>query len=41
MKNFDPDLLRFLNTENIVFDYYEHLPVFTVEQAEQLKTDIP
>ena len=41
MKNFDPALLSFLTTHRIDFDYYEHIPVFTVEESEQIKHDIP
>lgn len=41
MKNFDPTLLSFLEKHTIKFDYYEHIPVFTVEESEQIKHDIP
>lgn len=41
MKNFDPTLLSFLNQHNIVFDYYEHRPIFTVEEGEDIKHTIP
>lgn len=41
MKNFDPTLLSFLNQHNIVFDYYEHRPIFTLEEGEDIKHTIP
>ena len=41
MKNFDPTLLSFLNQHNITFDYYEHRPIFTVEEGEDIKYAIP
>jgi Ala-tRNA(Pro) deacylase len=41
MKNFDPTLLAFFTTHDINFDYYEHPPVFTVEESEQIKHIIP
>lgn len=41
MKNFDPTLFSFLNQHNIVFDYYEHRPIFTVEEWEDIKHTIP
>lgn len=41
MNNFDPTLLNYLTSENIEFEYYEHVPVFTVEESEQIKNTIP
>ena len=41
MKNFDIQLLDFLREHAISFDYYEHIPVFTVEESEQIKHNIP
>jgi Ala-tRNA(Pro) deacylase len=41
MKNFDIQLLEFLREHAISFDYYEHIPVFTVEESEQIKHNIP
>ena len=41
MKNFDPTLLSFLQQYMIVFDYYEHRPIFTVEEWEDIKPTIP
>lgn len=37
----DPALLQFLETHAILFEYYEHIPLFTVEEAEQIKHQIP
>lgn len=39
--HFDPALLEFLTKHNIAFSYYEHIPVFTVEESESIKHDIP
>lgn len=41
MKNFDPVLRTFLETNNLDVAYYEHIPVFTVEESEQIKHTIP
>lgn len=41
MKNFDQQLLSFFSTNNIRFDYHEHVPVFTVEESEDIKHTIP
>ncbi len=41
MNNFDQHLLQFLHDHTISFDYYEHVPVFTVEESEQIKHSIP
>lgn len=41
MNNFDPLLHSFLQQHQISFDYYEHIPVFTVEESEQIKHTIP
>jgi len=41
MKNFDIQLLQFLREHAILFDYFEHIPVFTVEESEQIKHNIP
>lgn len=41
MKNFDPTLLSFLQKHSIAFDYYEHRPIFTVEEGEDIKHTIP
>lgn len=41
MKNFDSTLLSFLQKHMIVFDYYEHRPIFTVEEWEDIKHTIP
>lgn len=41
MKNFDPQLLSFFKKNKISFDYYEHIPIFTVEEGEAIKHTIP
>jgi Ala-tRNA(Pro) deacylase len=41
MKNFDIELLHFLGEHDVTFDYFEHIPVFTVEESEQIKHNIP
>lgn len=41
MKNFDPTLLSFLQDNQITFQYYEHRPIFTVEEWEDIKHTIP
>lgn len=41
MNNFDPTLLSFLQKHNITFEYYEHRPIFTVEEGEDIKHAIP
>lgn len=41
MNNFDSTLLSFLQQHNIAFDYYEHRPIFTVEEGEDIKHMIP
>ena len=41
MKNFDKQLLAFLHNNDISFDYHEHVPVFTVEESEDIKHTIP
>lgn len=41
MKNFDPQLAQFLDQHSITFEYYEHIPVFTVEESEAIKHSIP
>lgn len=41
MNKFDPTLLSFLQKHTIVFDYYEHRPIFTVEEWEDIKHMIP
>lgn len=39
--HFDQELLQFLQHHTIAFDYYEHIPVFTVEESETIKHLIP
>lgn len=41
MNNFDPTLLSFLQDHNIQFEYYEHRPIFTVQEGEDIKHTIP
>lgn len=41
MKNFDPNLLSFLKEHNLWYKYFEHPPIFTVEQWEALKQSLP
>lgn len=41
MKNFDPTLLCFFEDHNIQCEYYEHSPIFTVEEGESLKQSLP
>lgn len=41
MQNFDPLLLQFLHQHTILFKYYEHIPVFTVEESASIKDSIP
>ncbi len=41
MENFDPVLLAFFRHNDLSYDYYEHEPLFTVEQSKELKTIIP
>jgi len=39
--NFDPTLLSFFQEHNISYQYFEHLPIFTVEEWESLKQSLP
>lgn len=39
--NFDSQLLSFFLEEKLSFDYYEHIPIFTVEEGESIKHTIP
>lgn len=41
MKNFDPALLSFFEEYKLWFEYYEHEPIFTVEEWEALKQSLP
>ena len=41
MNNFNPILLSFLQDHQITFQYYEHRPIFTVEEWEDIKHTIP
>lgn len=41
MNNFSPPLLSFLQEHSIQFEYYEHKPIFTVEEGEDIKHSIP
>lgn len=41
MHNFDANLLHFFQQKNLLFDYYEHKPIFTVEEGEAIKHTIP
>lgn len=41
MKNFDPPLLSFFQDNNLSYEYFEHLPIFTVEEWEALKHSLP
>ena len=39
--HFDPILLDFFQTHSLPFDYYEHPPLFTVEDSEKYGVHIP
>lgn len=39
--NFDPTLLSFFQEHNISYEYFEHPPIFTVEEWESLKQSLP
>ena len=39
--NFDPKLLSFFLENALQFDYYEHKPIFTVEEGASIKHSIP
>jgi Ala-tRNA(Pro) deacylase len=39
--NFDPKLFAFLSDNKLSFDYYQHIPIFTVEEWEAVKHTIP
>lgn len=39
--HFDPSLLDFFEQHHIVYSYYEHPPLFTVEDSEKYGVDIP
>jgi Ala-tRNA(Pro) deacylase len=41
MKNFDISLLSFFQEYKLWFQYFEHLPIFTVEEWAQLKESLP
>lgn len=41
MKNFDPTLLSFFQQHNLTYEYFEHKPIFTVEEWESLKQSLP
>lgn len=41
MNNFDPNLLSFFQKHALQFEYYEHKPIFTVEEGEDIKHTIP
>jgi Ala-tRNA(Pro) deacylase len=41
MKNFDPTLLSFFQKHNLSYEYFEHQPIFTVEEWESLKQSLP
>ena len=41
MSNLDPHLLSFFQKNKNSFDYYEHIPIFTVEEGEAIKHSIP
>jgi Ala-tRNA(Pro) deacylase len=40
MKNFDPTLLSFFQDHNLTYEYFEHKPIFTVEEWESLKQSL-
>ncbi len=41
MKNFDLTLLSFFKEHNLWYKYFEHQPIFTVEEGEALKQSLP
>lgn len=41
MKNFDPILFSFFQQHNLSYEYFEHPPIFTVEEWEALKHSLP
>lgn len=41
MKNVDPTLFSFFQEHNLSYEYFEHPPIFTVEQGEELKQSLP
>jgi len=41
MKNFDPILFSFFQQHNLSYEYFEHSPIFTVEEWETLKYSLP
>ncbi len=41
MKKFDSTLLSFFEKHNLSYQYFEHLPIFTVEEWESLKHSLP
>lgn len=41
MKNFDSILLSFFKEHNLSYKYFEHPPIFTVEEWEALKQSLP
>jgi Ala-tRNA(Pro) deacylase len=41
MKNFDPTLFSFFQQHNLSYEYFEHQPIFTVEEWESLKQSLP
>jgi Ala-tRNA(Pro) deacylase len=41
MQNFDPALLQFFQTHDLSHQYFEHPPVFTVDECQDIKNTIP
>ena len=41
MKNFDPTLLCFFQDNNLTCKYHEHSAIFTVDEGEKLKQNLP
>ena len=39
--NFHPTLLSFFQVNNLSYEYFEHEPIFTVEQWLELKQELP
>jgi hypothetical protein len=39
--NFSPSLLSFFQENSLPFDYYEHSPLFTVEDSEKYGVTFP
>ena len=41
MQNFDTTLLSFIQEHNLSYQYFEHQPIFTVEEWEKIKQLLP